>query len=81
MVDFVLHHTDENVRVDKVSVLSHKLKAGGTLFISEPTREQHGVSAGEIRRVMTAAGFRERGSRFTRSLMGRVFEGVFEKLT
>jgi len=81
VIHFVLHHVDENVRVDKVSVLSHKLKSGGKLFISEPTREQHGISAGEIRRVMTAAGFRERGSRFTMSLIGRVFEGAFEKLT
>lgn len=81
VIHFVLHHIDKNVRVEKVSFLSHKLKEGGRLFISEPAREQHGVSAGEIRRVMTAAGFHERGSRFTRSLMGRVFEGVFEKLT
>ncbi|HXY87344.1 MAG TPA: class I SAM-dependent methyltransferase [Candidatus Acidoferrales bacterium] len=81
IIHFVLHHVDGNVRVDKVSVLSHKLKARGKLFISQPAREQHGVSAGEIRRVMAAAGFRKSGSRFTRSLMGRVFEGVFEKLT
>jgi ubiquinone/menaquinone biosynthesis C-methylase UbiE len=81
VIHFVLHHVDKNVRVEKVSILSHKLKEGGRLFISEPTREQHGVSAGEIRRVMTAAGLHERGSRFTMSLMGRVFEGVFEKLT
>lgn len=81
VIHFVLHHVDKNVRVDNVTILSHKLKAGGRLFISEPTREQHGVSTGEIRRVMTAAGLRERGSRFTMSLMGKVFEGVFEKLT
>ncbi len=81
VIHFVLHHVDKNIRVEKVSILSHKLKEGGKLFLSEPTREQHGVSAGEIRRVMAAVGLRERGSRFTRSLMGKVFEGVFEKLT
>lgn len=80
VIHFVLHHVDKKVRVEKVSILSHKLKEGGRLFISEPTREPHGISAGEIRRVMTAAGVQERDSRFKWSLMGRVFEGVFQKL-
>ncbi len=82
VVHFVLHHIDKRERQEKVRVISRKLKAGGRLFIREPTREGHGTSVNEIRQLMSAAGLHERDSRMTRSLvMGRVYEGVFEKVT
>jgi ubiquinone/menaquinone biosynthesis C-methylase UbiE len=81
VVHFVLHHIDERERQKKVGVLSRKLKAGGRLFVREPTREGHGTPVSEIRQLMSQAGLRERKSRMTRSLlMGPVYEGVFENV-
>ena len=82
VVHFVLHHIDKRERQEKARVLSGKLKAGGRLFIREPTREGHGTPADEIHQLMSKAGLHERDSRMTQSLvMGRVYEGVFEKTT
>ena len=79
VVHFVLHHVDRKERQEKVGVLSRKLKAGGRLFVREPTREGHGTPVDEIRQLMSTAGLCERESRMTRSLLiGPVYEGVFE---
>ena len=80
VMHFVLHHIDQSVRHEKVDALSRKLKMGGRLFMREPTRVAHGTPLDEIRQVLTAAGLRERESKMERSLvMGRVYDGVFEK--
>ncbi|MGZ4861867.1 MAG: class I SAM-dependent methyltransferase [Halobacteriota archaeon] len=80
VVHFVLHHVEEDQRQQKVDILARKLRPHGRLFIREPTREQHGTPAVEIRALMSTAGLHERESRMSRSLiMGEVFDGVFDK--
>ena len=80
VVHFVLHHVEEDQRQEKVDILARKLRPHGRLFIREPTREQHGTPAVEIRALMSTAGLHERESRMSRSLiMGEVFDGVFDK--
>ena len=79
VVHFVLHHVEMDQRQEKVDILVRKLKPRGRLFIREPTRAEHGTPTAEIRALMSAAGLHERESRMTRSLMGEVFEGVFDK--
>ena len=80
VVHFVLHHVEKDQRQEKVDILARKLKPHGRLFIREPTREQHGTPAVEIRALMSTAGLHERESRMSRSLiMGEVFDGVFDK--
>lgn len=79
VMHFVLHHIDSSVRQEKADALSRKLKAGGRLFVREPTRMEHGTPLDEIRQVLIAAGLHERESKMERSLvMGRVYNGVFE---
>ena len=79
VVHFVLHHLEKHERQERVDILARKLKPHGRLFIREPTRAEHGTPTAEIRALMSAAGLHERESRMTRSLMGEVFDGVFEK--
>ena len=77
---FVLHHIEKSERREKVHILGRKLKPRGHFFIRKPTGAGHGTSAAEIRAVMSSAGLRERESRLTKSLTGKVFDGVFEKV-
>ena len=79
VVHFVLHHVEKDERQEKVDILARKLKPHGRLFIREPTRAEHGTPPAEIRALMSTAGLHERESRMTRSLMGEVFDGVFDK--
>jgi ubiquinone/menaquinone biosynthesis C-methylase UbiE len=79
VIHFVLHHIAKEERQEKVDILARKLKPHGRLFIREPTRAEHGTPPAEIRALMSAAGLHERESRMTRSLMGEVFDGVFDK--
>ena len=81
VVHFVLHHVEKDQRQERVDILARKLRPHGRLFIREPTREQHGTPAVEIRALMSTAGLHERESGMSRSLlMGEVFDGVFDKL-
>jgi ubiquinone/menaquinone biosynthesis C-methylase UbiE len=81
VVHFVLHHVNKSDRQEKVGVLARKLKVGGRLFIREPIREGHGTPIEEIRQLMSHAGLRESEGSTTRSLvMGRVYQGIFEKV-
>ncbi|MGZ4862956.1 MAG: hypothetical protein ACXV2E_09290, partial [Halobacteriota archaeon] len=73
------HHVEEDQRQQKVDILARKLRPHGRLFIREPTREQHGTPAVEIRALMSTAGLHERESRIRSLIMGEVFDGVFDK--
>jgi len=60
VVHYVLHDIAPQEREAIVTALAAKLKPEGRLFIQEPTKESHGMPASEIRRLMVAAGLRER---------------------
>jgi len=55
----VIHDIAPADRQDTVNVLSRTLKAEGTLFIWEPTKESHGMPAEEIRTLLSGAGLNE----------------------
>ena len=55
----VIHDIDPAERQDIVNALSRKLKAGGTLFIKEPTKNSHGMPVDEIQTLLSNAGLRE----------------------
>jgi ubiquinone/menaquinone biosynthesis C-methylase UbiE len=80
VIHFVLHDVDQPLRGPSIQALARKLKPGGRLFIREPQKESHGISPGEVRDFMAAAGLVEVSSREIKSrLAGEVFEGVFGK--
>ena len=55
----VIHDIAPAERQDTIYALSRLLKAGGRFLVCEPTRESHGISAGEIRTLFSNAGLRE----------------------
>lgn len=55
----VIHDIPPEQRQKIVQTLAEKLKAGGNLFIYEPTRPSHGMSVEEIKSLMTKAGLKE----------------------
>lgn len=59
LMHLVLHHIQANERLAKVRCLRSKLKAGGRLFVREPTVKRHGMGADELRSIMKGAGLRE----------------------
>jgi ubiquinone/menaquinone biosynthesis C-methylase UbiE len=55
----VLHDIAPADRQATVQALSRVLKAGGRVFVREPTKKSHGMAVGEIRRLFAAAGLPE----------------------
>ena len=55
----VIHDITPTERQDIIEALSQKCKAGGLLFIKEPTRKSHGIPVEEIRALLSKAGFDE----------------------
>ncbi|HEY55476.1 MAG TPA: class I SAM-dependent methyltransferase [Dehalococcoidia bacterium] len=72
----VLHDIPPAERQATVQALSQVLKAGGRVFVREPTRKSHGMAVGEIRRLFAAAGLSETEYRETKS----EYMGRYEKL-
>jgi len=79
-IHFVLHHVKGDVRQETVKTMARVLNAGGKLFIREPLIMKHGMSADEIRGMMTQSGLREVDCKITQFLgLGQIYTGVFEK--
>lgn len=55
----VIHDIAPAERQDTVKALSRILRAGGIIFIREPTKKSHGMSVDEIRTLFSAAGLKE----------------------
>jgi ubiquinone/menaquinone biosynthesis C-methylase UbiE len=78
---FVLHEIDSGDRPSTLSRAYDLLKEGGRLFLREPTKAGHGISVGETRSLLESVGFREeRGEMRRKLLLGRTFEGIFQKI-
>lgn len=73
VIHYMLHDLPEEERGVKVKVLAGLLKKGGKIYIKEPTKESHGMSADEIRAIMEAAGLKEESGTEKKS----VFSGFF----
>jgi len=63
----VIHDVAPAERQDIVMTLSRKLKAGGLLFIREPTKKSHGMPVEEIRAILLKAGLKEIKHKETKS--------------
>jgi ubiquinone/menaquinone biosynthesis C-methylase UbiE len=71
----VLHDIPRTKRSETVRALASLLKAGGRLWVWEPTRPSHGMPADEIRGLMQEADLRE----VSGELQGAAFKGIFEQ--
>ena len=63
----VIHDIAPADRQDIVMTLSRKLKAGGIVFIKEPTKKSHGMPVEEIRATLSKAGLKEIEHKETKS--------------
>jgi ubiquinone/menaquinone biosynthesis C-methylase UbiE len=72
----VIHDILPAGRQDVVKALSRKLKAGGTLFVREPTKKSHGMPVEEIVALFSKAGLKETDRKETKS----EYAGRFQKL-
>lgn len=80
VVHYVLHDLPPEERQPVVNALAAKLKPDGRLFLQEPTKDSHGMPASEIRRLMVAAGLRERSLTESKPFLLTPFcEAVFAK--
>jgi 2-polyprenyl-3-methyl-5-hydroxy-6-metoxy-1,4-benzoquinol methylase len=80
VIHLMLHHIRRDVQQQTVNALARILKAGGMLFIREPTKESHGTPLDGIRELMTNAGLSEVDSTVYKSMiMGQCYAGVFRK--
>jgi len=59
VVHYVLHEVPLNERLLTVKELANKLKPGGFIHLREPTKEGHGVSAEDVRSLMSEVGLKE----------------------
>lgn len=59
LIHLVVHHVEVRQRLAKVRCLQRKLKAGGRLYVREPTAERHGMKGEELRSLMKEAGLEE----------------------
>jgi len=72
----VIHDIPPAERLSTVKALSRKLKAGGTIFVREPTKKSHGMPVEEIRDLFSDAGLKETEHNDTKS----EYTGVFQNL-
>ena len=79
-IHFVLHDLPQGERAEKVKLLARKLKKGGKVYLREPTGENHGMPAAEIRALMAGAGLAEISSGTGKSPEGwPTFQGTYVK--
>jgi len=77
----VLHEIPSGERPSTMSRIHDLLKEGGTLFLREPTKASHGMSANEVRSLAESVGFREERGETQRALgVGQTFEATFRKV-
>lgn len=80
IIHLTMHEVERHLRFDAVRALSNALRYGGKVFIREPMREGHGMTADEIRELMSGNGLKEISYELTKALhFGPVYAGVFEK--
>lgn len=80
VIHFVLHEVEPDRRADTLGELARILRDDGRLFIIEPTREEHGIPARRIRRLMAEAGLQElSGAEHKPFLFGPSYDGVYGK--
>jgi SAM-dependent methyltransferase len=72
----VIHDIPPAERQDTVKALSRKLKAGGTLFVREPTKKSHGMAVQEILDIFSEAGLTETEHKESKS----EYMGGFQKV-
>ncbi|MDD5133167.1 MAG: class I SAM-dependent methyltransferase [Candidatus Nanoarchaeia archaeon] len=78
VIHYVLHDITESERLDLIKIIKKKLKKGGKFYIREPIRKSHGISPGNIKRLMKLSGLKEVYSKNKFSLLLRsTFEGIF----
>ena len=71
----VIHDIPPVERRDTVKALSRKLKAGGAIFVREPTKKSHGMPVEEILTLFSEAGLQETERKETKS----EYTGRFQK--
>lgn len=80
LIHFMLHDIPGPQRAEKVNILVRKLRRGGKLYVREPTRENHGMPAGEVRAILTGAGLGEISSEMGVEPRGSpTFQGIYVK--
>jgi 2-polyprenyl-3-methyl-5-hydroxy-6-metoxy-1,4-benzoquinol methylase len=80
-IHFVLHDIPARDRPQIVRHLADKLQVGGRLSLREPTSSGHGMSPGEIRRLMTGAGLGQVSLETGRAMcIQPICDGVFRAL-
>ena len=72
----VIHDIPPAERQDTVKALARKLKAGGILFLREPTKRSHGMPIEEIKVLLSEAGLKETEHKEAKS----EYIGRFQKL-
>ena len=79
-IHYMLHEIEKDERGKAVETFAAALKAGGGIFIREPTMAGHGMAPEEIRELMSSAGLEE-----TTYVKGKLlgikpfFAGVYRK--
>jgi ubiquinone/menaquinone biosynthesis C-methylase UbiE len=80
LVHFVLHDIEQQARADTARELARVLRAGGRLYMREPTKKHHGMRPEYIERLMHDTGLEKIAGRCSRPLFyGPVYTGVFQK--
>ena len=77
-INFVLFAIDRDARPGLVAAFSPVLKQEGTIFIQEPTNEKRGMAPDEIRDLLSAAGWHEKGFKRSKSFAtGPFYTGTY----
>ncbi|MBD3292633.1 MAG: methyltransferase domain-containing protein [Armatimonadia bacterium] len=78
VIHLMLHDVPAGERPPIVEALIDRLAEGGHVHVKEPTKEGHGMPAGEIDALMNAAGLLKTGEERSRSIfMGPLYYGVY----
>jgi ubiquinone/menaquinone biosynthesis C-methylase UbiE len=81
-VHHVLHHVIEENRTPLITEMYQLLRPGGKVYLREPLKEPHGISADEINKLFVGAGFYplyEEGKKVR--FRGEIFSACYSKLS
>jgi len=80
IIHYILHDINQNNRLKTIKTLKAKLKKNGKIYIREPTRKNHGMSAKEIEDLMSLSGLKKISSKEIYSLLLRShYVGIFKR--
>jgi len=80
IIHYMFHDIPEKDRIAILEKLSKVLSAGGKLYIREPIKEGHGISATEVRRLMKKIKLIEIKGQLEKCFIGgAMFSALFEK--